>query len=456
MSKYISKAISCYLTDKRGNVLNPYEEGAISYTELSFPEYRIQTESESPSGNAPIRSVYIEGYMAYSIGGETMSTPVYFGIIQSFSLYVPKGTALKFTVGYFACRARSCRQKNNFVEICLLIDTIVSSEKKVSMLVPVVNDKLQTIDSACIHVDKIFDSAAFRSKSCLLCESYLLKAGIYQYNALSDGKRRVYTNEDELKNYGDRGILSPCEVSYFNLFVNGVLQPKAVYKISKGFLEFLTEDIPPDGAPINLVFFTYRDKRGRLLKAWDNYYNAKSNGVKKRFTNVDELYRYGNYGIPSPYEVSWLNLYINGVLQPKTTYVVKKGAIELKTEDAPPKGAIVTLESVYLYGLAGQLIKSEILLYNTDSKGQKIYTNQDEIISYGNKGIPDPKSNSFQNLYINSVIQPAVSYMVRKDCLFLKTEDAPTRKSPITLQSAKTVITEPAKTCPPPDCPDQE
>jgi hypothetical protein len=63
----------------------------------------------------------------------------------------------------------------------------------------------------------------------------LLKAQIYQYNALSDGKKRIYTNQDELKEYGDMGILSPDATSYYNLFVNGVLQPKTNYKIKKDF-----------------------------------------------------------------------------------------------------------------------------------------------------------------------------------------------------------------------------
>lgn len=453
MSIYQIKDIPCFLTDNKGNILNPYEEGAISYTELSLSENRLQVEFESPSGKVSVRhivSVLIEGYIAYSFDGKNMSTPVYFSIIKYFYLYAPKGTALKFTVGYFKCCAIPCHQKNHYVEVQLVIDTNVNSEKNVNLLVPVVNDALHVIDRACINVDRIFDSVAFQSTACLLCESYLLKAEIYQYNALSDGKKRVYTNEDELKAYGDRGILSPIEVSYYELFVNAVLQPKSTYKIAKDILEFLTEDIPSDGAPISIVFYTYKNRCHRLLKASYDCYNAKSDGIKRKFTNKDELKGYGNYGITSPHEVSWLNLYINGVLQPKTTYIVKKGLIELTTEDAPSKGAIITLESVYLFGLANQLIKSEIYLYNAISKGQEIYTNQDELVVNGNKGIPDPKSNSFQNLYINGVIQPAICYMVQKGCLSLKTEDAPTKRAPIILQTAKTIFTEMIKDAPPP------
>jgi hypothetical protein len=437
--------IPCYLTDNKGNILNPYEKGAISYTELSLPENQLQVESEAPSGKVPVRnilSVLIEGYIAYSIDRNNLSTPVYFSIIRYFYLYAPKGNTVTFTVNYFKCCAVPCLQNNHYVEIRLVIDTIVNSERSVNLLVPVVNGTLQIVDRECINAVRIYDSVAFKSKACLLCKSYLLKADIYQYNTFSDGKKRVYTNEDELKEYGDRGILSTNEVSYYDLFVNGVLQSKAAYKITKGFLEFLTDDIPSIGEPINIVFCTYRNRCNLLFKASNDYYNEISDGVKRKFTNKDELEEYGHHGIPSPHEISWLNLYINGVLQPKTTYVVKKGLIELETEDVPPKGAIITLESVSLFGLTHQLIKSKIYLYNAISKGQKSYTNQDEIIVYGNKGVPDPKWNSFQSLYINCVIQPAVSYVVREGCLSLKTEDAPTQKAPITLQSAVTIFTE--------------
>ena len=59
----------------------------------------------------------------------------------------------------------------------------------------------------------------------------LLHADTYQYNALSDGVKRIYTNNDELTQYGDKGILDPNDVSSFGLFINGVLQPKVNYEI---------------------------------------------------------------------------------------------------------------------------------------------------------------------------------------------------------------------------------
>ncbi len=96
--------------------------------------------------------------------------------------------------------------------------------------------------------------------------------------------------------------------------------------------------------------------------------------MKKIFTNSDELKQYGNKGIPSINEVSYLNLYTNGVLQPKTNYKVKKGVLELTTTDVPPKGALIILESVFVKGPQDQLIKTEVWQYNAYSEEQKIYT----------------------------------------------------------------------------------
>ena len=66
--------------------------------------------------------------------------------------------------------------------------------------------------------------------------------------------KRVYTNEDELLEYGNRGILNPEEASYYNLFINGVLQPHSNYSIEAGRLELLTEELPIEGAPISLQY----------------------------------------------------------------------------------------------------------------------------------------------------------------------------------------------------------
>ncbi|GGC95414.1 hypothetical protein GCM10007216_27710 [Thalassobacillus devorans] len=82
------------------------------------------------------------------------------------------------------------------------------------------------------------------------------KADTYQYNALSDGVSSIYTDEDELKEYGQRGILDPGNVTYINLFINGVLQPPNTYTVKKGYLRLNTNSIPAENTPIILQFIT--------------------------------------------------------------------------------------------------------------------------------------------------------------------------------------------------------
>ncbi|UOY92148.1 DUF4183 domain-containing protein [Ectobacillus sp. JY-23] len=72
--------------------------------------------------------------------------------------------------------------------------------------------------------------------------------GYYTY---SDGQKRVYTDCDGVT---EQRIYDPREVSYLNVFINGVLQPACNYRVEKGRLLLCTEDIPVRGVPIILQF----------------------------------------------------------------------------------------------------------------------------------------------------------------------------------------------------------
>ncbi|WP_261132621.1 DUF4183 domain-containing protein [Bacillus sp. Marseille-Q3570] len=87
----------------------------------------------------------------------------------------------------------------------------------------------------------------------------ILKAETYTYFTLAKGQKRVYTNLDELIQYGNCGILDPEKVSYYNLYINGVLQPSNIYMIKKGRLHLLSSDLPPSGAPIIIQFIIIRN-----------------------------------------------------------------------------------------------------------------------------------------------------------------------------------------------------
>jgi hypothetical protein len=78
----------------------------------------------------------------------------------------------------------------------------------------------------------------------------VLKAGSTTFYALSDGKKRIYTNRDGVQGYGVNRIPNPRTVSLVNVLVNGVLQPKSLYEIKSGKLRLLSDDVPAEGVPI--------------------------------------------------------------------------------------------------------------------------------------------------------------------------------------------------------------
>ena len=74
------------------------------------------------------------------------------------------------------------------------------------------------------------------------------------YFTFSDGQKLIYTNADGLAQYGTTQILSPSEVSFINLFINGILQPQTAYLVQAGVLTLLTPIAPEAGVPITLQF----------------------------------------------------------------------------------------------------------------------------------------------------------------------------------------------------------
>ncbi|MBD0383447.1 DUF4183 domain-containing protein [Paenibacillus sedimenti] len=72
----------------------------------------------------------------------------------------------------------------------------------------------------------------------------------YFFYAVSDGEKNVYTEQDKTPGYGIQRIPSPKSVSYAQVFVNGVLQPKSLYRIRDGSIRFTSDDVPEKGVPI--------------------------------------------------------------------------------------------------------------------------------------------------------------------------------------------------------------
>ncbi|MGE4485482.1 MAG: DUF4183 domain-containing protein [Oscillospiraceae bacterium] len=326
------------------------------------------------------------------------------------------------------------------VKVFIDIDTEVRSCAYADVIVQTTASPLKSGESVCINVKRVFDCVCFNSRTCVTYEM-LLTAKLYQYNALSDGIKKIYTNEDELKEYGGSGILSPDDVSFYNLFINGLLQPDVNYTISAGQLDLLSIDIPPKDETVIIAYVIFGKNHDKSVYVTNDNYVTVSTGTKRVFTDSDELLMYGDKGIPSPDDVSYFNLYINGALQPKVNYSVEEGILTLETSNIPPQGAMIILESLTIKDSDGKLLKAEVYEYNARSEGNKIYTDKDEIAMYGDEGISNPSLSSYHNLFVNGVIQPQINYSVREGLLTLNTLDAPKTGVPVTLQFVKIFIT---------------
>lgn len=182
------------------------------------------------------------------------------------------------------------------------------------------------------------------------------------------------------------------------------------------------------------VIGSFYGKDNKILNVEHYQYNTVSDGIKKEFTDNDKLIVYGDQGIPDPNEVCLFNLFINGVLQPETNYIVEAGLLTLTIIDPPQERVPIILEYLIIKDENDKLLKATTYQYNTHGNEGKIYTNTDEITMYGDKGIIDPQQTSYQNLFINGVIQPSINYIVKTGILTLEVEYAPIEGVPISIQ----------------------
>lgn len=425
MIKY-TPIIICRLCDRNGNILNPYEQNSVRFTELTSPENRFLRRVRLMSGkvvNVSRAIILIEGYVSFCIDEWNLSAPIPFKIIQQLWICAPECTVLKFTVNNLTCRAAyfRCGYKD-YVRIIVNIETrVIASEETIMKT---------SADSA----SEMKASVKMLSRTCMIHGVDPIKAEVYQYTAISDGTKRVYTNSDELIKYGDRGILSPDEVSNYNLYVNGVLQPKVNYVMTKGRLEFLTEDLPTQGATIIIIFITFMGKS--RVNFTDRQYYTIADGLKRQYSDDDALQEYSTSGIPGPCEVSYYNLFVNGVLQPKKNYIVEEGLLTFLTDDIPQKGRSIILESIAILDACGLSLQVEDYQYDNLADKSRVCCSGADITPYG-QGILSPRLTTYQNLLVNAVNQPGIDYNVADNCLVFKTADLPTVGSPITLQSVR-------------------
>ena len=56
-----------------------------------------------------------------------------------------------------------------------------------------------------------------------LYENEPKKVLISEFYTVSDGRKKIYTDSDCIQNIGEQTIKNPSDVSFMNLFINGVL-----------------------------------------------------------------------------------------------------------------------------------------------------------------------------------------------------------------------------------------
>ncbi|MGE4277446.1 MAG: DUF4183 domain-containing protein [Lawsonibacter sp.] len=166
------------------------------------------------------------------------------------------------------------------------------------------------------------------------------------YVTASDGDRNSYTDEDAWKAYGCGGIPDPQDMSCWNLFVNGMLQPQDTYEIKKGCLRL--HHVPAKGETILLESMRVLDALGRLLKGSVNQYVAYANGTHL-FTNQDAIKAYHSSRIMPPMLSSYQTIFANGVIQPRAVYRVGNGRLTFVSSDTPDVGQPVTQQSTSIF-----------------------------------------------------------------------------------------------------------
>jgi len=323
--------LKAYLSDQCGCPLCPYRPGSIQYTNLFQPEAYPAKQLLTPAGetvDCGLTAVLISGYITIWAYGNKTRRIVPFSMTNCILLPPAKGQEINFKTNYFCCSALpvgdTAGRPTGYVKIYASVDATASPEEP--------------------GKKTIYPGIPLQSCTSFYYNIHNITARVYQYNASSDGQKRIYTNKDELKQYGKKGLLSPHKTSSQELFINGVIQPKTNYELKKGRLELKTEDLPKAGEPISVLYVALKDCHDDKLAVENDFYVAVSDGEKNIYTNDDALLEYGCKGIPAPEEVSYFNLFVNGVLQPKAVYKIKRGY--LKLSEVPAKGQNIILESL--------------------------------------------------------------------------------------------------------------
>lgn len=84
------------------------------------------------------------------------------------------------------------------------------------------------------------------------------------------------------------------------------------------------------------------------------FYYAVGDGTRRIFTLADGVEGYDN-ALPHPRCVTLTSVYVNGVLQPDETYVLREGALEFISNDAPRASVPIVAQFVRLRLKGGEI-----------------------------------------------------------------------------------------------------
>lgn len=94
-----------------------------------------------------------------------------------------------------------------------------------------------------------------------------------------------------------------------------------------------------------------RSKKSRSMRLTLNskvkYFYTVADGSRV-YTNRDAEGEYKNNKIHDPKRSTYVNLFVNGVLQPEELFKVRKGKLVFKSDDAPEEGTPIVLQFVKL------------------------------------------------------------------------------------------------------------
>ncbi|WP_238159098.1 DUF4183 domain-containing protein [Priestia megaterium] len=85
-----------------------------------------------------------------------------------------------------------------------------------------------------------------------------------------------------------------------------------------------------------------------LILTTNLLYFTFSDGQKRVYTNNDGVAEYGITEILAPSKVSYINLFINGIIQPQSNYKVEEDKLTLLTEDVPAEDVPITLQFILI------------------------------------------------------------------------------------------------------------